>query len=111
MKNSIPSSQTLMDLLVSSVADIVRYSVKMKRHECEVLVREKLNEVRTAEFNAAAGECALVTRQLNLYKTKLNLLEMQIAEYPDDLKEICRPLIDELKNKILACRVARKASG
>ena len=108
MKKNFPSSNTLMDLMITSVKDVIQYAVQKKRYECELIVREKLAEIRDAKFISSATECADVTRQLNLYKTKLELLELQIAEYPDDFKEICRPLIDELKNKIFACRIIRK---
>ena len=110
MKKNIPSSNTLMDLMITSVTDGIQYAVQKKRYECELIIREKLAEVRDAKFLSSAKECADVTRQLNKLKIKLEILELQIAEYPDDFKEIFRPLIDELKNKIFSCRIRRKTS-
>ena len=73
MNKAITTSQTSLDLFFSSVTDIVRFSVQKKRYECAVIVREEMKKVREGIFRANANECAMITRHLNRYKTKLKI--------------------------------------
>ncbi len=101
------SAQTSIDLLLISIFEIVRYSVQKKRYECALIVQEQMSKVRQAAFCANANECAVVTRQLQLYKTKLKLLELEIEKYPEDTREVWKPLVNELNNKINVTRQIR----
>lgn len=109
MKKPAVVSPTSIDLLLSSISDVVRYSIQKKRYECEQIVLEQMRKVREAVFSTEADESAVITRELQRYKTKLEVLELEIEQYPEDTRDAWQPLIDQLELKITMTR--QKRSG
>ena len=104
-------SPTSVDLLSSSISNLVRYSVQKKRYECELIVREQMRKVREAIFWTSANECTVITRNLQRYKTKLKVLELEIEQYPEDIRDVWSKLVNELKNKINMTRQTRSQTN
>ncbi len=104
---SSTTSQASIEILLSSISDVVRYSVQKKRYECALIVQEQMRKVRETTFRANANECTEITLQLQMLKTKLEILELEIEKYPEDTRDVWQPLINELNSKIGMMRQLR----